>query len=184
MPLTRAPLTLIRKPLTVIPEKAGIQSFRAFLDPGACPGPRSGVRWGDGVRNSLFLELTALGPTPSPARLSAGHPVSQALGRTHQVAPRHGRGCHFVARHAFAFPYANTAAMKSFHATVRSAAACFRFEATASRPFLRSRTIATCVTVSSGSGTGEVGNFLAVDRRKVGCALRLRAEVRLAETVS
>jgi len=35
--------------LIVIPAKAGIQVFRGVLDPGACPGPRSGVRRGDGV---------------------------------------------------------------------------------------------------------------------------------------
>jgi hypothetical protein len=37
----------------VIPAKAGIQSFRVFLDPG--------FRRGDGVGDLLFLKLTALG---------------------------------------------------------------------------------------------------------------------------
>ena len=110
-------LTLIWKPLTVIPAKAGIQSFQAFLDPG--------FRRGDGVRISLVLELTALGPTPSPAHLSASHPGSQALGRTHQVAL--AMVGHFVGRHAFAPHYANTAVTKSFQATVRSSANLFPF---------------------------------------------------------
>jgi len=39
-----APMSLI-----VIPAKAGIQVFRGVLDPGACPGPPSGVRRSDGV---------------------------------------------------------------------------------------------------------------------------------------
>ncbi len=41
----------------VIPAKAGIQSFEAFLDPG--------FRRGNGVSNLIFLKLTALGPTPA-----------------------------------------------------------------------------------------------------------------------
>jgi len=39
--------------LTVIPAKAGIQSFQALLDPG--------FRRGDGAGDSIFLKLTALG---------------------------------------------------------------------------------------------------------------------------
>jgi hypothetical protein len=31
-----------------MPAKAGIQSCQSVLDPGACPGPRSGIRRGDG----------------------------------------------------------------------------------------------------------------------------------------
>jgi len=36
--------------LVVIPAKAVIQVFRSLLNPGSCPGPRSGVRRGDGAR--------------------------------------------------------------------------------------------------------------------------------------
>ncbi len=40
----------------LIPAKAGIQSFQAFLDPG--------FRRGDGVGHPISLKLTALVPTP------------------------------------------------------------------------------------------------------------------------
>ncbi len=43
--------------IVVIPAKAGIQSFQAFLDPG--------FRRGDGVSNLISLKLTALGLTPT-----------------------------------------------------------------------------------------------------------------------
>jgi hypothetical protein len=36
-----------KTPPFVIPAKAGIQKKQALLDPGACPGPRSGIRRGD-----------------------------------------------------------------------------------------------------------------------------------------
>jgi hypothetical protein len=42
-------LKMTQTSLLVIPAKAGIQIFRGVLDPGACPGPRSGVRRGEGV---------------------------------------------------------------------------------------------------------------------------------------
>ena len=46
-----------------IASQGGIQSFQTVLDPGASPGPRSGIRRGDGVTDVVFLKLTALGPT-------------------------------------------------------------------------------------------------------------------------
>ena len=42
-------LKMVLTSLIVIPAKAGIKVFPGVLDPGACPGPRSGVRRGDGV---------------------------------------------------------------------------------------------------------------------------------------
>jgi hypothetical protein len=42
-------LKMAQTSLIVIPEKAGIQVLRWVLDPGVCPGPRSGVHRGDGV---------------------------------------------------------------------------------------------------------------------------------------
>jgi hypothetical protein len=38
---------------SVIPAKAGIQKKQALLDPGACPGPRSGIRRGDDFEGFL-----------------------------------------------------------------------------------------------------------------------------------
>jgi hypothetical protein len=53
MELLMTPLTnylkMAQTSLIVIPAKAGIQVLRGVLDPGACPGPRSGVHRGDGV---------------------------------------------------------------------------------------------------------------------------------------
>ena len=40
---------------SVIPAKAGIQEQQALLDPGACPGPRSGIRRGDGFDDFLRM---------------------------------------------------------------------------------------------------------------------------------
>ena len=59
------------------PREPESKSFQTFLDPGACPGPRSGIRpridafrgrLSDGVASEVFLKLTALGPI-RPRRL-------------------------------------------------------------------------------------------------------------------
>jgi hypothetical protein len=48
----RGYLKMAQTSLIVIPAKAGIQVFCGVLDAGACPGPRSGARRGDGVSES------------------------------------------------------------------------------------------------------------------------------------
>jgi len=42
-----------KTPFSVIPAEAGIQEYQELLDPGACPGPRSGIRLGDGLKDFL-----------------------------------------------------------------------------------------------------------------------------------
>jgi len=60
----------------VIPAKAGIQSFQAILETGVCPGPRSGIRRSDKVRNLIFLKLMALGPTRYPQGFCSIRPLN------------------------------------------------------------------------------------------------------------